>query len=65
MVKSKWIVNGDSVSYKLDNKYTLYITKDINFLDIKVKENDPPCGRTDILYCKKISNSQLGFKFTK
>lgn len=62
--ESKWTIDGDSVSYKLNGEYTLHIVKKENGLSIKTIENDPPRGRTSVVFCRFLSNKHLGFEFT-
>ena len=60
---NKWTINGETVSYDFENKYSLRITKEKNGISIKTVDLTPPRGRTEIIYCKRISDRQLGFKF--
>lgn len=60
-----WKVDGDTVTYELDEHHTLYITREDNGIKIKVKENTPSTGLSGVIFVKSIRDNQLGHKFTK
>mgnify|MGYP006266477005 CR=1 FL=1 len=61
----EWQLNGETVSFPIDINYTISVAVDLGGLVIKVEENEKKPGRSGLIYKKRISAEELGYKIKK